>query len=43
MKANCQGILGWIFGHKFKFVLGDYDYDSDHCTRCGMPKGGWTT
>ncbi len=18
-----------------------YEYDSDHCARCGMPKGGW--
>lgn len=33
---ECQGIMGRIFGHKFKFGLGDFVYDSAFCRRCGF-------
>ena len=39
--VKCIGVFGRLFGHKFKYQLGAYDYSSDVCTRCGMPKGGW--
>lgn len=39
---KCVGILGWLLGHKFKQSIGDMTYGNlSHCTRCGMPKGGW--
>ena len=42
-KAACQGILGRLFGHRFRDDSWDSAYyrPSDHCSRCGMPKGGW--
>lgn len=41
-KARCQGMLGLAFGHKFKYRLAEWVYSSNYCTRCGMPKGGWS-
>lgn len=46
MKAKCQGILGWLFGHKFTTdhpgrFFPEVTRFHDHCVRCGMPKGGW--
>lgn len=42
-KARCQGILGWMFGHKFVKTLFACEkvVERNHCFRCGMPKGGW--
>lgn len=34
---KCQGLLGWIFGHKW-FLMFEPE---DNCLRCGMPRGGW--
>lgn len=39
--TKCLGILGRMFGHKFKHSTFEYDRYFDHCQRCGMPKGGW--
>lgn len=40
--SKCQGLTGLIFGHKFKYTLADTVFSSNYCSRCGMPKGGWT-
>ena len=40
-RQPCVGLLGRIFGHKFKMRLGDYEYSLNACKRCGMPFGGW--
>jgi hypothetical protein len=39
--AKCVGIWGRLFGHRFKTSTVDWVRFHDHCTRCGMPKGGW--
>jgi len=42
MKTRCQGILGWLFGHRFFEGTWLTDlYSDNYCSRCGMPKGGW--
>jgi hypothetical protein len=35
--VKCIGWVGRIFGHKFRTI----DRYLDHCSRCGMPEGGW--
>lgn len=41
---KCQGLWGWMFGHKFisnhPRLFSEFVEFHDHCTRCGMPKGG---
>ncbi len=40
---HCIGIFGRVFGHKFnnsKFGTETFK-DTNFCTRCGMPMGGW--
>ena len=27
-----------IFGHKFKYLLGMYEYESSYCVRCGLER-----
>jgi hypothetical protein len=42
MSTPCRGLFGAILGHKFAW--GGIDQrrrETDHCLRCGMPKGGW--
>lgn len=40
-KSKCQGVFGWMFGHRFWYLQGEWVCDSNHCRRCGMPQGGW--
>lgn len=43
MGKRCRGIIGLIFGHKFHHATMEWVEYSDHCVRCGMPKGGWAS
>lgn len=42
--STCQGIMGRLFGHKFKFMDSDLDTNQvDNCLRCGKLKDkDWT-
>lgn len=37
--VKCRGLLGAIFGHKWTYRLGAWEYNSRHCTRCGHIPG----
>lgn len=32
---KCKGLLGWLFGHKFKITDIDLVWPTNFCTRCG--------